>query len=222
MREGEDYRLLLADLPPTVRGLIVVDASGFPTIVINARLSDAERRKALRHELDHWMRGDPDSAETIRHAEGRPEVALEAMDGSPLAVPAPIAPDDLARIDVGLYRPRTAAARAVVLDALAELRRACRDALDAAGARDADVPPAGPEDLRWIGISADGVAHLRVEAPDLRATVYLHDGCTADLTVLGRSFTVVATAAGPQRVWETTGGAWVTRFAGWGRRRVPA
>lgn len=66
---GEPYTVVLVPLAGTVPACIVFDETGYPTILINSNLSLEEQRKALRHELRHWRRGDVYSDAAIQRIE---------------------------------------------------------------------------------------------------------------------------------------------------------
>ena len=78
----------LLDLDPSVRGLTVIDDTGFANIYINARLSYDGQREALKHELRHYFREDMTSEADIRTVEAaadRPSAArVTALDGTPV------------------------------------------------------------------------------------------------------------------------------------------
>jgi len=48
-----DERVILMDLPTSVRGFVFLDENGEPVIVLNARLSFEQNRKTFRHEKKH-------------------------------------------------------------------------------------------------------------------------------------------------------------------------
>lgn len=62
-------RVRLLDLPFGTKGLLVIDEEDFANIYLNARLSREEQVEALKHELQHFLRGDADSDEDIRKIE---------------------------------------------------------------------------------------------------------------------------------------------------------
>lgn len=53
-----EIRVILQDLPASVRGFCYHDDDGSPYIVLNARLSEEARRRAYRHEMKHIESGD--------------------------------------------------------------------------------------------------------------------------------------------------------------------
>ena len=68
--DEEGYTVRVIDLPVTVHGMIAVDETGHANIYINARLSIAMQREALKHELKHYANGDIYSSKSIREVEG--------------------------------------------------------------------------------------------------------------------------------------------------------
>ena len=48
-----DERIILQDLPTSVRGFVFKDDDGEPVIVLNSRLSREQNRKTFRHEKKH-------------------------------------------------------------------------------------------------------------------------------------------------------------------------
>lgn len=53
-----ETRVILMDLPPSVRGFTCLGEDYSPVIILNARLSLEQQRKTYRHELRHIVRGD--------------------------------------------------------------------------------------------------------------------------------------------------------------------
>jgi hypothetical protein len=101
----DDCRVRLVDLPTSAGGAIAVDADGFVTIYINARLSAEARRAALEHELRHHRRGDLYSDQDIRAIERGAE-GITTLDGAPLRCPPPpFVSEGLRRVGRGLYLP---------------------------------------------------------------------------------------------------------------------
>ena len=47
----------VVDLPETVHGMTIIDTEGDYNVYINARISEDERVKAYRHEIDHIRLG---------------------------------------------------------------------------------------------------------------------------------------------------------------------
>lgn len=53
-----DERVILMDLPTSVRGFVFLDENGEPVIVLNARLTREQNRRTWQHERKHIERGD--------------------------------------------------------------------------------------------------------------------------------------------------------------------
>ena len=49
----DENRVILQDLPTSVRGFVFQDDEGEPVIVVNSRLSREQNRKTFRHEKKH-------------------------------------------------------------------------------------------------------------------------------------------------------------------------
>ena len=64
MRTNE-YTVRLVDMPPSVRGMLVMDVEGWPNIYINARLSKSAQQAAFLHELKDLENGDVDNNKPI-------------------------------------------------------------------------------------------------------------------------------------------------------------
>lgn len=58
--ENDDYRVIIQDLPTTVRAFVYYDSNYCPVIVINARLPVEEQMKAYAHEQKHIRSGEMD------------------------------------------------------------------------------------------------------------------------------------------------------------------
>lgn len=58
MKEFDYIRVVLKDLPVTVRGFTYDDGFGYYTIFINARLSNQMQLDTYEHELSHINNGD--------------------------------------------------------------------------------------------------------------------------------------------------------------------
>lgn len=56
----DDYCIRYINLPCSVHGMTVRDATGFFNIYININIGIEEQKKAIRHELMHVLRGDFD------------------------------------------------------------------------------------------------------------------------------------------------------------------
>ena len=48
-----EERVILLDLPTSVRGFVFLDENGDPAIVLNARLTREQNRRTYDHEKDH-------------------------------------------------------------------------------------------------------------------------------------------------------------------------
>lgn len=64
-------RVVLQDLPTTVRGFCIESPDGFYTIVLNARLNREQNVKSYEHELEHIRRDDFHADEDIDQIELR-------------------------------------------------------------------------------------------------------------------------------------------------------
>ena len=51
-------RVILEDLPTSVRGFVFLDDDGEPVIVVNSRLSREQNRKTYDHESNHIDRDE--------------------------------------------------------------------------------------------------------------------------------------------------------------------
>ena len=63
-----DVRTVLQDLPVAVRGFVVTDENGDPTIVLNSRHNRETNIETYQHELAHILGNDlyrPESADEI-------------------------------------------------------------------------------------------------------------------------------------------------------------
>ena len=58
-----DERVILMDLPTSVRGFVFLDENGEPVIVLNARLTHEQNRRTWLHEQEHIQRGDMDDTD---------------------------------------------------------------------------------------------------------------------------------------------------------------
>jgi len=54
----DNQRVILHDLPTSVRGFVFQGEDGEPVIVVNSRLSREQNRKTYEHERKHIARGD--------------------------------------------------------------------------------------------------------------------------------------------------------------------
>ena len=57
--ENDDIRILLTDLPTSVKGFVYLDSTYQYVIVLNSRMSKEIQQKTYRHELDHIRKGEP-------------------------------------------------------------------------------------------------------------------------------------------------------------------
>lgn len=55
-----DERVLIMDLPTSVRGFVFYDDNGDPVIVLNARLTHEQNCRTWLHEQGHIQRGEMD------------------------------------------------------------------------------------------------------------------------------------------------------------------
>lgn len=70
--EGMDYVIRTADLRTAkIDGCVVSGEDGLATIVLNERVCDSRKRKALKHELDHVANDDLYSDDPIELIESR-------------------------------------------------------------------------------------------------------------------------------------------------------
>lgn len=66
-----DFCVRIMDLPPSVKGVLQFDETGFANIYINAHMSSDEQKKALKHELEHLKRNDAYNTDSISAIEER-------------------------------------------------------------------------------------------------------------------------------------------------------
>ena len=57
----EDVPVVLLDLPPHIKGFIVLGSDYNPCIVINSRMSVEQQCKTYQHEIRHLENGDMDN-----------------------------------------------------------------------------------------------------------------------------------------------------------------
>ena len=55
-----DERVILMDLPTSVRGFVFYDENSEPVIVLNSRLTYEQNRHTWKHEEGHIQRGEMD------------------------------------------------------------------------------------------------------------------------------------------------------------------
>lgn len=63
-----DYRVLVMDLPTTVKGFVFMDSTNTPVIVLNARMTQEIQQRTFFHELLHIQRGDMDNFDYREYA----------------------------------------------------------------------------------------------------------------------------------------------------------
>lgn len=63
------YYIRYIDMPSLTKGMTIEDADGFFNIYINASLSAAEQKEAIKHEIRHLERNDFDTEKSLRDAE---------------------------------------------------------------------------------------------------------------------------------------------------------
>ena len=54
----DDYRVVLSNLPTSVRGYVFLESDGVPCIVLNSNLTREQNLLTLRHEIEHIMKGE--------------------------------------------------------------------------------------------------------------------------------------------------------------------
>lgn len=64
-----EYYIRYIDMPSVTKGMTIEDADGFFNIYINASLSAAEQKEAIKHEIRHLERNDFDTEKSLRDAE---------------------------------------------------------------------------------------------------------------------------------------------------------
>lgn len=57
--ENDDIRILLKDLPTSVKGFVYLDSTYQYVIVLNSRMPKEIQQKTYCHELDHIRKGEP-------------------------------------------------------------------------------------------------------------------------------------------------------------------
>lgn len=66
-----EYRIVMLDLPTTVKGYVLQTFDGFNTIVLNSRLNIWQNRASFLHEMEHIIRDDFQSLESVTTIEAR-------------------------------------------------------------------------------------------------------------------------------------------------------
>lgn len=71
MIEGIDYFVRLMDFPKEVNrvGFVLLNSDGTYSVYLNSRASEAQKRKAMRHEYDHMANDDLYGNKDIRDIE---------------------------------------------------------------------------------------------------------------------------------------------------------
>lgn len=64
-----EYCIRYIDMPSVTKGMTIEDADGFFNIYINASLSAAEQKEAIKHEIRHLERKDFDTEKSLLEAE---------------------------------------------------------------------------------------------------------------------------------------------------------
>lgn len=57
----DEPRVILQDLPTSVRGFVFLGDDGDPVVVVNSRLTREQNRRTYEHERRHIRRGDQDN-----------------------------------------------------------------------------------------------------------------------------------------------------------------
>ena len=65
-----DERVILMDLPTSVRGFVFLDENGDPVIVLNARLTREQNLRTWQHEQKHIERGEMFKEDYHEYEEG--------------------------------------------------------------------------------------------------------------------------------------------------------
>lgn len=63
-------RVILQDLPTSIRGFVFLGEDGDPVIVLNSRLTREQNRKTFRHEKGHIDRNELNEPTYIEYKEG--------------------------------------------------------------------------------------------------------------------------------------------------------
>ena len=67
-----EYRVTLANLPPSVRGFVFLEEDGVPRIVLNANLTREQNRQTMAHEIRHIEAGELTDLDYNEYEEGTP------------------------------------------------------------------------------------------------------------------------------------------------------
>ena len=60
-------RVILENMPTSIRGYVFKDDDGAPVIVLNSRLSREQNRRTYEHERQHIERGEMDEPTYIEY-----------------------------------------------------------------------------------------------------------------------------------------------------------
>lgn len=63
-------RVILSDLPTSVRGFVFQGEDGEPVIVVNSRLTREQNQKTFRHEKNHIERNELNDQDYNEYKEG--------------------------------------------------------------------------------------------------------------------------------------------------------
>jgi hypothetical protein len=125
----DDCTVRLIDMPVSVGGRISECPDGHIDIYINARHSEAGRRRDLEHELDHWRNDDLHNDLDIRAVESRHAKPLppliRASDLLPKSLPpmGKVAQPKAVTEEVPAPRPLTPYQARVLANCITELDR---------------------------------------------------------------------------------------------------
>lgn len=62
---GDNYRIILRDMPTTVKAVTITNSDGTFTIFINSRLAYEQQCKSFDHEINHIMNCDFEKEQDI-------------------------------------------------------------------------------------------------------------------------------------------------------------
>ena len=66
---GDNYRIILKDMPTTVKAVTVTNSDGTFTIIINSKLNYEQQCESFSHEIIHIMNCDFDKEQDINALE---------------------------------------------------------------------------------------------------------------------------------------------------------
>ena len=72
METESDVRIILQDLPTSVKGFVFIDSTYSPCIVLNSRMPEEIRRKTFRHEMEHIRHDDMTNRDYKEYGNDRP------------------------------------------------------------------------------------------------------------------------------------------------------